>query len=47
MLYSLTEKGKLWQKLAKVQRFLEKENADPEKVQKVSAELDAILEELN
>ena len=47
MLYSLTAKGKLWQKLAKVQRFLEKENADPEKVQKVSAELDAILNDLN
>ncbi|MGN0097886.1 MAG: hypothetical protein ACI38Y_00990 [Candidatus Methanomethylophilaceae archaeon] len=46
MLYSLTEKGKLWQKLARIQRMLENGQADPEKVQLVSAKLDPILEEL-
>ena len=46
MLYSLTDKGKLWQKLARVQRYLESEQGDSEKIQQVSAKLDQILAEL-
>ena len=46
MVYSLTDKGKLWQKLARVQRYLESEQGDSEKIQQVSAKLDQILAEL-
>ena len=47
MLYSFTEKGRVWHKMARAQRLLENGHGDDaEQISKISAQLDDIIEEL-